>query len=122
MEKTILIVDNDRVLINVMSKKIRNSGFTVIEASNGEEGLKKAKKYHPDMILLDIIMPVMDGMTMLRLLRKDDWGRKAKVIMLTNLADEAEIAIENNLDLSEYLIKSDWSLADIVKKIKEKIK
>ena len=80
-----------------------------------------ALKEHPDLILLDLIMPIMDGMKVLDKLRKDEWGKGVKVILLTNLSDtdkEAECRDQYNCD---YLIKSDWKIDDIVKRVDQVI-
>lgn len=73
-EHTILIVEDDVPELNALRDKFTHEGFSILEAKNGEEGLATALREHPDLILLDIIMPVMDGMTMLVNLRKDPWG------------------------------------------------
>ena len=121
MKKTILVVEDDVALKTALAKKMNEEGFYVLEANNGKEGLEIAKKDHPDLILLDIIMPVMDGMTMLKELRKDNWGKNATVIFLTNLSEEGKMSEAEELGSSAYLIKTDWSLSDLVKKIKEKL-
>jgi len=121
MKKTILVVEDDVALKTALAKKMNEEGFSVLEANNGKEGLEIAKKDHPDLILLDIIMPVMDGMTMLKELRKDNWGKNATVIFLTNLSEEGKMSEAEELGSSAYLIKTDWSLSDLVKKIKEKL-
>lgn len=73
------------------------------------------------MILLDIVMPEMDGITMLQKLRENDWGKKALVLILSNLSDYTKIfeALENNT--FDYLIKTDWSLEELMEKIREKL-
>ena len=117
--KTILVVEDEPLLMEVLKGKLTHEGFSILGARNGQEGLGVALKEYPDMILLDIIMPVMDGMTMLKKLREDTWGKKAKVIILTNLSSSKKTreAMENNT--YEYLIKADWTLEDIVIKIRE---
>jgi len=121
MKKTILVVEDDTALKIALYKKLKEEEFSVLEADNGVDGLEIAKKSHPDLILLDIIMPVMDGMTMLKELRKDEWGKNAVVIFLTNLSEEGAIAQATELGSFGYLIKTDWSLSELVKKIKEKL-
>ena len=117
----ILIVEDEPAMLDVLSTKLTQAGLTVIIAENGQEGLNLALIQHPDLILLDIIMPVMDGMTMLRELRKDSWGRNVKVVLLTNLseADRADESFEQGV--YDYLVKSDWKLEDIVNKVKGKL-
>lgn len=119
--KTILLVEDDEQIVNITADSLENQGFEVIKAKNGEEGLEKAIKFKPDLILLDIVMPVMDGMTMLGKLRADAWGKTAKVIILSNLSgtEDVHIALEN--EVFDYLTKVNWSLEDLVKMVKEKL-
>lgn len=117
MAKKILIVEDEQSVLRILSEKLTEEGFEVIRAKNGKEGLIAAKKHHPDLILLDVIMPVMDGMTMLKKLREDEWGKTAKITILTNLSDGTVAeAVEQNVN--DYLVKSDWKLEDVVKKVK----
>lgn len=117
--KRILIVEDEPSLLTILVDKLNREGFSCLEAKNGEEGLKVALREHPDLILLDIIMPVMDGMTMLYELRKDPWGKDAKVIFLTNLSEAEKVAESLSQGVFDYLVKSDWKLEDIVIKVKE---
>ena len=116
----LLIVEDEQMLLKALSAKFTKENFKVSVALNGEEGLKKALKERPDLILLDIVMPVMDGMTMLKHLRKDKWGKNAQVIVLTNLSDGTVAeALENNV--YDYLLKADWNISDVVKKVRERL-
>jgi DNA-binding response OmpR family regulator len=121
MKKTILVVEDDLTLQRALSDKLTKEGFLISGAKNGQEGLDMAKAGHPDLILLDIVMPVMDGMTMLGELRKDDWGKGAEVIILTNLFDQKKVADAIALGSFDYLVKTDWSMADVVRIIKGKL-
>ena len=120
-KKKILIVEDERVLLTALSNKFTMEGFNVIMALNGKEGLEKALKLHPDLILLDILMPVMDGMTMLEKLRKDSWGKNAEVIILSNLADTGSVSEALDRGTFDFLVKSDWRMEEIVKKVWEKL-
>jgi len=120
--KKILIVEDEESFLFAFKEKIQGEGFEVLEAKNGEKGLELALKEHPDLILLDILMPVMDGMTMLKKLREDEWGKKAQVILLTNLSDNEKTAQALELNTFDYLVKSDWNIKDVVVKIREKLK
>ena len=119
--KKILIVEDETSLRNALCEKLTREGFAILEAKNGEEGLEVALREHPDLILLDIIMPVMDGMTMLKKLREDAWGKNAKVIILTNLSDNDKMAEAITQGTFDCLIKSDRTLEDVVKKVKERL-
>ena len=122
MKKKILIVEDEVSLLNVLSEKLKLEGFEILEAKNGEEGLDLAIKQKPDLILLDIIMPKMDGITMLGKLRENSWGKHVPVIILTNLSSGSEILKSVEKKVFSYLIKSDWKLEDVVKKIKKALR
>lgn len=119
--KTILIVEDEQSLLDVLASKLSACGFSVLKAENGENGLNLALKHHPDLILLDIIMPKMDGMTMMHRLREDVWGSTARIIILTNLMDNEKVVEAMKNKASDYLIKTDWKLKDLVEIIKNKL-
>ena len=121
MAKKILIVEDEPSMMRILSEKLTEESFEVLETKNGKEGLDTALKIHPDLILLDIVMPVMDGMTMLRKLREDVWGKDARVLILTNLSN-GTVADAVEQGVHEYLVKADWKLEDVVKKVKEMCK
>ena len=121
-KKKILVADDDENLRLVLVDKLNIVGFDAVGASNGKEGLEKALKIHPDVILLDIMMPVMNGWDMLKKLREDKWGNEAKVIMLTVAEDTEAIARAVEGGSLAYLIKTDQSTDDIVEKVKTMIK
>jgi len=121
MKKKILIVEDEPVLLDALVDTFTHEQYDVLTARDGEAGLNIALQSHPDCILLDIIMPIMDGTHMLQVLRKDPWGEKVHVIILTNVANpqvESDSVLQG---AGEYLIKTDWKLEDIVKKVKQKI-
>jgi DNA-binding response OmpR family regulator len=121
MSKKILIVEDDNILSDTLSLSLRDEGYNVLQAFDGEEGFSTAEKESPDLILCDINMLVMDGLTMLKKIRETSWGKNLNFIMLTNLDDEKQIyeALKNSV--FSYLVKSDWGLGDIIKRIKEEI-
>lgn len=120
-KKKILIVDDDDNLRLVLIDKLNIFGFDAVGAGNGKEGLEKALKLHPDVVLLDIMMPVMNGWDMLKKLREDEWGKKAKVIMLTVAEDSEAIARAVEGGSLAYLVKTSESMDDIVEKVKSMI-
>ena len=121
-DKPILIVEDDIALRKVLIDKLTDEGFAVLEAVNGEEGLKVAQEKHPALILLDIFMPKMDGITMLSKLRSlDAWGKHVKVLVLTNSTDAQTIAKVSSFGETDFLIKSEWSLEALVARIREKL-
>ncbi|MBI2120893.1 MAG: response regulator [Parcubacteria group bacterium] len=120
--KKVLIVEDDRVLRRVIVDNLKIEGFTVFEAEDGEQGLSTALHEHPDLMLLDVVMPKMDGISMLEKLREDSWGKTANVIMLTNLSDTEKITKVSEKGVSDYLVKADWDIAGIIDKVKEKMR
>jgi DNA-binding response OmpR family regulator len=115
--KKILIVEDEIAYVKLLRTRLEFN-YKVLDASNGKDGLAIAKKEHPDLILLDIIMPIMDGMAMLKELRKDHWGKEAKVILLTNLEASEKIVTQVTTDLPiYYFVKSDVKLDDLLDKI-----
>ena len=123
-KKKILIVEDEVIISKTYADELRDQGFLVIIAPNGKDGLDIALHEKPDLILLDILMPVMDGLTMMQKLReKDLYGKNVPIILLTNLsASEEKImqAITKN-EPAYYLVKSDWDLSAVVDKIKERL-
>lgn len=119
--KKILIVDDDATSQQALTDKLTKSQFEVLAAVNGKDGLKMALKEKPDLILLDLVMPVMDGMTMLSKLREDKWGKTAKVIILSNLSDAEKVSAAVQKGTYDYLVKVDWKLEDIINKIKRQL-
>ncbi|MEK7118564.1 MAG: response regulator [Patescibacteria group bacterium] len=122
LNKKVLIVEDEAPLRTAISDILSFEGFVVLQAKNGLEGLEAALKEHPDLILLDLMMPVMDGLTMLGKLRQDqEWGKNAGVILLTNINDPEKIAQVTDAGAYDFLVKSDWNIEDVVKKIKSRL-
>jgi len=116
--KKILIIEDDTPIQSALEAKFKLEGFDVTTAGNGEAGLQAALKTHPDVILLDVVMPKMDGLTMLRILRQDPWGKTAKVIFLTNLSNPETITEALGEKVFDYLVKSDWKIDAVVNKVR----
>ena len=120
--KKILIVEDEAPLRNAVSDILSFEGFQVFQAKNGQEGLEMSLKEHPDLILLDLMMPIMDGLTMLEKLRQDPaYGKSAAVILLTNINDPEKVAMATEAGSYDFLVKSDWNIEDVVKKIKGRL-
>src|SRR3989344_972998 len=120
-QKTILVVEDEKSLRDAIVDILRLKKFNPLEAKDGKEGVEIALAKHPDLILLDLLMPVMDGMTALKKIREDAWGARVPVVILTNLSATSEQLVEDMVTHKpmHYLIKSDWKLHDVVKKIDE---
>jgi len=119
--KKILIVEDEVMLLDVMRDEFTNAGFSVVTAKDGNEGLVCAKKHTLDIMLVDVLMPNMDGMGMLKAMRQDPALHKIPAIVLTNLNDTKTIqsALENGA--YDYMVKSDWNPKDLVAHVKEKL-
>lgn len=120
-KKKVLVVEDDERMAKVLHTALASADLTVSEARNGEEGLAAALEAHPDLILLDIIMPKMDGLAMLKKLREDEWGKTAYVIILTNADGVDKIAEAMGSQVFEYYVKSDTSIESIVANVKAKL-
>ncbi len=116
----ILIVEDEGSLRLALANKFENAGYLVLQAKDGVEGLELALLKQPDLILLDIAMPRMDGFTMLGKLREDAWGKNVKVIMLTNFdADNEKLKKIDKDKPSYYLIKNNIMLEEILEKVQD---
>lgn len=118
----LVIAEDDALLLRSLKDRFEQEGFTVFSAQNGVEAVKLSLENHPDIILLDIVMPIMDGMTVLKRLREDAWGKTASVILLTNLSDSEKVAEAVSEGVYDFLIKIDWKLDDLVKKVRGQLK
>jgi two-component system alkaline phosphatase synthesis response regulator PhoP len=120
-KKTILIIEDDTSLQEALKDALSRGGYACITANDGEVGLQMSLEHKPNLIMLDLLMPKLDGMEMLKKLRQDAWGKNAHVLILTNLSadnsDRVRTIVETAPDF--YLVKSDWSINDIVKKTSE---
>ncbi len=122
MEAKILIVEDDKFLRDLISQKLTREGFTAVEAVNGEEGLEKAKSEHPNLILLDLILPGMDGFLVLRTLKKDLGALMPPVIVLSNLGQKEDMQRALNEGAEEFMIKAHFTPGEIIAKIKSVLK
>jgi len=114
----ILIVEDDKpILYSLASKFELIKGIKTVCAEDGKQGLKLAIEEKPDLILLDIMLPKMDGITMLKQIRQDDWGKNVKVIILSNLSNPEREQETRKLGVKDYIIKADWKIEDIMEKV-----
>lgn len=118
-KKTILVIEDEKILNDVLSDKFNDSGFHVMSALDAETGLVMALKNRPDLILLDIILPRMDGLSMLRKLRQNSWGKDIPVIILSNLSDQKRVSEAMEIGVYDFLIKSNVKLSDVVEQARE---
>jgi len=115
-EKTakILVVEDEEILLTGLKEELESGGYTVQGASDGVEGIEQAKSFKPELILLDLLMPKMDGMEMLQKLKADSSTRDVPVVILTNLSDYEKISEALSLGAMDYLVKANYKLEDLL--------
>lgn len=118
MVKKILIVEDDKFLRELISQKLLKENFDIIEAIDGEEGVKKAKEDKPDLVLLDLILPGIDGFEVLSRIKMDPALAKTPVIILSNLGQREDVEKALKLGAIDYLIKAHFTPGEIIEKIK----
>ncbi len=121
-KKTILLVEDDIFVSDIYQTKLGQEGFKVLVAENGMEAVKKLKESIPDLILLDIVMPYMDGMDVLRKLKEKKEWKDIPVMLLTNLSDKEKVDEGMGLGASDYLIKSHFTPSEVVAKVRSLLK
>ncbi len=115
----ILIVEDDKFLRDLLSARLRKEkDIEVSVAEDGEEGLKKIKEEKPNLVLLDLIMPGIDGFEVLKKAKEDEEIKNIKIIVLSNLGQEEEIKKALDLGAEDYLIKAHFTLEEILSKIR----
>ena len=120
--KNILVVEDDKFLRDILVQKLRREGFRVLEAPDGEEALKLAGSGHPDLILLDILLPRIDGFEVLKRLKADAATDSVPVIILSNLGQKEDITRALELGAEEFMVKAQFTPVQIIAKIKAVLK
>ena len=113
----VLIIDDDPFIVDMYVIKLRGEGFSVETAHDGSEGLKKIQEYKPDVVLLDVVMPGMDGFGVLEALRAGPRGAY-KIILLTNLGQQQDVERGMHLGADDYLIKAHFTPSEVAAKVK----
>ena len=121
MNKTfkVAIVEDEPAIAHMYRLKFEAEGYKVELAEDGEVGLKLCEDMSPDIVLLDIMMPVMDGTEMLTKMRATDWGKDIKVLILTNRGKEEAPEELNSLDIYSYIVKAEMTPRQVFAKVQE---
>lgn len=117
----VLIVEDEKMLADMYGTKFEMEGFAVSKANDGEAGLAMVKSVVPDMILLDVIMPKLDGFAVLKAIRADASIRDIPVILLTNLGQDEDIKKGKELGANDYFVKANHTPAEVVTKVKQSL-
>lgn len=118
----IVLIDDDEVLLEMYSKKLSLSGFKVLIAHNGDDGIKVASKNKPDLILTDLVMPKTDGFEVLRRVKSDKSLKDIPAIALTNLSSEADKKEVFALGAVDYIVKSNYTPSQVVDRVKHHLR
>jgi DNA-binding response OmpR family regulator len=118
MPKNILIIEDDRFLRELIARKLIKEDFNISEAIDGEEGIKKIKEEKPDLVLLDLILPGIDGFEVLSKMKEDPSITRIPVIILSNLGQREDVERGLKLGAVDYLIKAHFTPGEIIEKIK----
>ena len=121
MSSKIAIIEDDQAISQMYRIKFETEGFTVETAGNGKLGLDLIKSMQPDIILLDLMMPEMNGEEMLQLLRKTDWGKDIKVIILTNTGEQEAPPSIKDMGVSAFILKADMTPRQVAELVKSKL-
>lgn len=121
-KKKILVVEDDKMIGAMYKTKLESSGFEAIWTENGAVGLETAKKELPDMVLLDIILPQLDGFSVLAELKNDSKTKGIPVIILTNLGTEEDIEKGNKLGAVDYIVKANLTPTEVIDKVNQHLK
>ena len=114
----ILIVEDEEILLTALSEELKQEGFNVIGAHDGVEGVEMAGKEKPDLILLDLVMPRLDGIGALKQMKENPEIKDIPVVILTNLSDYSKVSDALTLGAMDYLVKANYRLEELVNKIK----
>ncbi|MBI2022037.1 response regulator [Candidatus Daviesbacteria bacterium] len=117
MVRKILVIEDDKLLVRLLVEKLIDKGFAVSVAYDGVEGYNKAIAEKPDLILLDVIMPKMDGVTLLKKLRVDDGTKLTKTIILSNISDEQKVAELQELGADTVWTKGQHNIDELVAEV-----
>lgn len=119
--KTILLVDDDLTLREMYEERLKTEGFNIIQATNGEEAIAKARETKPNVILLDIMMPKINGFDVMKELKADADTKGIPIIVLTALIQDVDRVQGKKLGAADYIVKSETMPGEVIAKIRNAI-
>lgn len=117
----ILLVEDDKFLRDLLTKRLSKEGFEIETAVDGEEGLKKVQETKPDLVLLDLILPGINGFDVLKKIRENPALSDVKIIVLSNLGQKEDVKRALDLGAQDYLVKAHFTLDEIIEKVKKNL-
>jgi CheY-like chemotaxis protein len=121
MAKKILLIEDEEIMLNLLQRKLTQEGYEVYSARDGEEGLEAMREKMPDLVLLDIIMPKMNGFEVMEKMAIDNVLKKIPVIVISNSGQPVEIDKAQKLGAKDWLIKTEFDPQEVVEKVKKQI-
>ena len=122
MTSKILLIEDDKFLRDLISQKLKSEGYEVVEAAEGREGLEKIKKEKPNLVLLDLVLPGIDGFEVLKKIKEDPSTSSLPVIILSNLGQKDSVEKGLKMGAVDYLIKAHFTPTEIIEKVKSNLK
>lgn len=117
-KKKILLAEDDKFISRAYKDGLTRAGFEIVLASDGKEAMQKIKQDRPDLILLDLIMPIKNGFEVLEEVKKDDELKSIPIVVLSNLGQDSDVAKGKALGAVDYLIKTNLSMKEVIEKVK----
>lgn len=120
--KSILLVEDDPFVVDIYTTKLKEAGFSIEVAEDGEEALRKVKEKKPELLILDIVLPNIDGWEFLKKIREDFGFEDLKVVVLSNLSQKSEVEKSSKFGVIKYFIKAHFTPSEVVEEIKKILK
>lgn len=121
MAHKILIIEDENILREILKDSLKKEGYKVYTASDGEEGLEKMNSVKPNLVILDVIMPKMDGFEVMRRMSKDENLSKVRVIVVSNSGQPVEIEEAMKLGAKDFIIKTEFDQKGLIEKVKKQL-
>lgn len=119
MKKKILIIEDEKILLDLLQKKLSQEGYDIMATHNGEEGLKAMREQKPDLVLLDIIMPKMSGFEVMEEMNKDAELKEIPIIIVSNSGQPVELERAQSLGAKDWLVKTEFDPQLVIDKVKK---
>lgn len=121
MKKKILLIEDEEIMVNLLQRKLSQEGYEVQIARNGEEGLEQARKFLPNLVLMDIVMPKMSGLETMEEMKKDKTLSRIPVIIISNSGQPVELDRAQELGAKDWLVKTEFDPKEVIEKVKKQL-